>query len=340
MRILFLVTRLDRPSTRFRVLPMQPYFAARGHTLEVAALPKGLFARLQFYRRLPDYDVIGVQQRLLSSFELRLLRPHCRRLVYDIDDAVMYDGRGRRGGRRQRRFRAIARAADLVVCGNRYLAEEASPPARHVALIPTAVDTERFHPRFRPESADTVRIGWTGSRSTNPYLNELFPTIARLRGNVRLKVLSNDTAGLDFAQLGEIAHEFVAWTPENEVSETASFDIGLMPLPDDPWTRGKCGCKALQYMALGIPAVCSPVGVNCDIVEHGRNGYLVARSEEWFAILSDLIEDARTRAMIGEAGRRSVEERFALQIQGERLVEAVEQLAAERRQAGSGARAG
>lgn len=328
MKVLFLVTRLDRPSTRFRIEPMRPCFEAHGHTLDLLALPRSLAGRLRFYRRLARYDVIGLQQRLLSSVELRLLRRCCRTLLYDVDDAVMYDARGERSGRRERRFRAIARAADLVVCGNRYLAEETSRHTDRIAVIPTAVDTERFHPKLRARSNGAVTIGWTGSGSTNRYLNEMLPVLAPLAGRARLKVLSDTTDGLNFAQLGSVPREFVPWSPDREAPETASFDIGLMPLPDNPWTRGKCGCKALQYMALGIPAVCSPVGVNAEIIDHGRTGCLAATPEQWREVLDRLVSDAETRETIGRAARRRVEEAFALRIQAERLVEAVERAAA------------
>lgn len=328
MKLLFLVTRLDRPSTRFRVAPLRPWFEARGHTLDVLALPRGVFERVRLYRRLPQYDLIGIQQRLLDPFELRLLRRRCDGLLYDLDDAVMYDERGRRPWRRQRRFRAIARASSLVVCGNRYLAAEATQHSGDVVLIPTAVDTERFHPRERIATNDLVTIGWTGSSSTNRYLNEILPVIAELTGGVRLKVLSSDTRDLDFSRLGRVPYEFVSWSAEREVPETASFDIGLMPLPDNAWTRGKCGCKALQYMALGIAAVCSPVGVNADIIDHGRNGYLAATPQEWSRILNQLVADPQARQTVGEAGRRRVEEAYSLTIQAERLVAAVERVAA------------
>ena len=328
MKVLFLVTRLDRPSTRFRVAPLRPWFESRGHALEILALPRGIFERLRLYRRLPQFDLIGIQQRLLDPLELRLLRRRCGGLLYDLDDAVMYDQHGRRPWRRQRRFRAITAEASLVVCGNRYLAAEASRHTDDVLVIPTAVDTERFHPRERAGVNDAVTIGWTGSSSTNRYLNEIVPVIAELDGRVRLKVLSSDARGLDFSQLGRVPHEFVPWSAEREVPETASFDIGLMPLPDDPWTRGKCGCKALQYMALGIPAVCSPVGVNADIIDHGRNGFLAAAPEEWSQILNRLIADPDARQTVGQAGRRRVEETYSLALQAERLVAAVERIAA------------
>jgi hypothetical protein len=258
MKVLFLVTRLDRPSARFRVEPVRPWFESRGHSFEIVPLPKGALARLGFYSRLSTYDVIAVQQRLIEPLEIAALRRHCRALIYDLDDAVMFDSRGARAARRERRFRAIARASHLVVCGNRYLAGETARHTDRGITIPTAIDTQRFHPAARRERSGPVTIGWTGSSSTNPYLNEILPVLAQLSGDVRLKVISGSTAGLDFRRLDRIPHEFVAWSPEREVLETASFDIGLMPLPDNSWTRGKCGCKALQYMALGIPAVCSP----------------------------------------------------------------------------------
>lgn len=333
MHILFLSTRQAKPSFRFRVEQMLPYFRERGHACDVRFIPQSLFGRLRLFAGLSRFDAVFIQKRLFSQAELFLIRRQSRRLIYDLDDAVMFDGDGRDDGKRRARFRAMMRAADLVICGNQYLAGEAMRDGARPIVIPTCINTDDFHPRVRHDvlarrgsSPDRpVVIGWTGSRSTNRYLNDVLPALASLEGKAVVRYMSDTTDGIDPARLGRVPLTFTPWSPEVEITETAGFDIGLMPLPDDPWTRGKCGFKALQYMGLGIPAVCSPVGVNSDIITHGVNGFLPKSAEEWQSTLQRLVEDSTQRETIGKAGRRRVEEEYALAIQGPRTVHAVEQ---------------
>jgi glycosyltransferase involved in cell wall biosynthesis len=228
-------------------------------------------------------------------------------------------------------------AADLVVCGNGYLAAQAERFGGKTLIVPTAIDTDRFQPQDAcPTVASSpavsavaapVVIGWTGSRSTTRYLNTVFPVLGRLRGNVELKVISDATDDLQYADLGRLRHRFVPWSAESEVAETAEFDIGLMPLPDDNMTQGKCGCKALQYMALGIPAVCSPVGVNCDIIQHGSNGFLPKSLDDWQTVLQCLVDNPALRAVVGRAGRQSAQARYSLRQIASQLVTAIERAA-------------
>jgi glycosyltransferase involved in cell wall biosynthesis len=326
MRILFLSTRQAKPSFRFRVEQFLPWFEEQGHDCELGFLLGQPLSRLWLYRRLSGFDVVLLQKRLLSRGELFLVRRGARRLVYDLDDAVMLNAQGHPDQRRQGRFRAMAQAADLVICGNSYLAEQSRTFAKHVEVVPTTINAEQFHPRRKPARSGPVTIGWTGSRSTNSYLNEVLPAIASLGDGVRFKFLSDSDAGIDFRLLGNVPCQFVRWSPEVEISETATFDIGLMPLPDNPWTRGKCGFKALQYMGLGIPAVCSPVGVNTEIITHEKNGLLASSPEEWSRCLNRLMEDPDLRDRLGKAGRERIEQHYAAHVQVPRLIQLLEQL--------------
>jgi glycosyltransferase involved in cell wall biosynthesis len=330
LRLLFLSTRAGRPSYRFRVEQTLPFFRQAGHHCDVRFFPKNIFSRMLMYRDLSQYDVVFIQKRLIATMELAFVRRQARRLVFDVDDAVMFDSDGRPDAHRLRRFGAMMHRADLVICGNRYLASQAARYGGRTQIVPTAIDTNRFQPTLhRPSGTanDPVVIGWTGSRSTCRYLGPILPAIARLQGNVVLKVISDATDGLDLRLLGERPYRFVPWSAETEVAETAEFDIGLMPLPDDNMTQGKCGCKALQYMALGVPAVCSPVGVNCDIVQHGANGFLPRSIDEWQTILQCLVDDMALRNVIGRAGRQTAEQQYSLTNIGSQLVEAVQRVA-------------
>lgn len=332
MKILFLSTRAAKPSFRFRVLQMLPFFEKHGHSVETQLLSKSPWKRWWQYQQLSGYDLVFLQKRLLSWAELKVVRARSNRLVFDLDDAVMYHSSGVEDPRRRARFRSLCEAADLVLCGNSYLVDETTNAGGNAMLIPTAIDTERFHYSMRaPRNNTLITIGWTGSRSTNRYLNIVLPTLANFAGRIELKVISDTAQEIDFTLLKDVPRKFVRWSEETEVSEAATFDIGLMPLPEDPWTRGKCGFKALQYMALGIPAVCSPVGVNREIIHDDHDGYLAGTREEWHRALARLIRDPQLRQTIGNAGRRRVERDYALNVIGPRLVAAVESSVTELR---------
>jgi glycosyltransferase involved in cell wall biosynthesis len=327
MKIAFLATRPSKPSYRFRIEQMLPYFAARRHECNTFFLPANPWRRLLLYRKLGPYDVVVLQKRLLSRVELFALRSMARRLVYDVDDAVMYDSQGDEHRRRRGRFTATVLAADLVVCGNRFLAEETSRDTDRILVVPTCINTDAYRPGLRTDRSQGMTIGWTGSRSTNAYLNDILPMLSQLHPPVQLKIISDTVGGFEFSRLGHVTSVFVPWTPKIEILEAATFDVGLMPLPDNRWTQGKCGFKALQYMALGIPAVCSPVGVNRDIIHDGVDGIFAATQQDWFPVVARLLKDSFLREAIGRAGRRRVEEAFSLAAHGPRLVRAVEKAA-------------
>lgn len=325
MKIAFLSTRQAKPSFRFRVEKMLPYFTAAGHQCETFFLHANPWQRLAFYRKLRTYDVVFLQKRLLSGPELLFLRRSSHTLIYDLDDSVMYDGTGGDDKGRRRRFSAMMRAADLVICGNQFLADEAARITDRVRIVPTCIDTEAFHPRLRKSGPYPVTIGWTGSHNVNAYssLNDLFTVFSQLQGRIGLKILTDIVEGLDFSRLGKVPWNFVRWTPAIEIEEAATFDIGIMPLPDNRFTQGKCGFKALQYLALGIPAVCSPVGVNRDIIHDGVDGYLAQSPDQWFQVIARLVKDPFLRGSIGNSGRRCVEEEYSIAVHGPRLVRAV-----------------
>lgn len=319
LKILFLATKATRPSYRFRVEQMIPHLRSRGHRCGVAFFPKNPVARFWFYRYLAHFDVVVIQQRTMHPTELQLVRYLSKRLIFDVDDSVMFDRHGQVCSKLSPRFDAMVSQVDLVICGNPFLKEQTSLSAGRVKrtvpvqIIPTAIDTHRFQPKKSNKPAKSpVTIGWTGSSSTNPLLNNIFPVLARVQGNVELKVISDSTKGLEIKRLGRVPFRFVPWSAASEVRETSEFDIGLMPLKDDNLSRGKCACKLLQYMALGIPAVVSGIGVNREIVQHGENGFIPDSDERWIENLNELVADTALRERIGTAGRLTAERGYSL----------------------------
>lgn len=280
--------------------------------------------------RLRRFDVVVVQKAALTV-GLRgldaLVQAACRRLVVDVDDAV-HLGPPHRLPTWLRLVedvtqpaRLVARA-DRVVAGSEALAAALRPLNPRVSVLATAVDTDRLVPAARRGNGVPV-IGWIGSPSTAPYLGLLDTVLRRLARTTRflLRVVGGPPPVLP-----GVAVEARAWTAERELADLQAFDIGIMPLPDTPWARGKCGLKAVQYMAVGIPVVCSPVGAAPEIVRHGREGFLAATPQEWEEALAALLADPRLRAALGAAGRARAEQRYSLRVNAGRLAAILEGL--------------
>ena len=326
MNILFLTPGSAVPSTRYRVLQYIPWLERNGARVTTAVVPAGLFARWRLFREAAAYDVVVLQKRLMAPGFVRLLRKKARRLVYDFDDAVLF-GAPPKGGAasatRSRRFRAVVAAADVVIAGNDYLREMAAPHARDLVVIPTAVDPAKYDAAAaaRRRADGTVKLGWIGGASTVGYLDSIrdaLDAVGAAHAGARLKVVSDV-----FPKFEALPVEAKPWAEAEEADDVADFDIGLAPLTDDPWTRGKCGLKVLQYLAASKPVVASPVGIQREMVRHGVNGFCAAGREEWTEALSQLIRSPETRARMGAAGREILGQRYSLALNAPAFAEAV-----------------
>lgn len=293
------------------------------------AIARATLARIAAVRRVPAYDVVYLY-REAALVGPALLERWIRRMgipfVLDFDDAVFLRKTSPVNGpwsllKFPSKTGTICRLASHVVVGNGYLAAYARRFNPHVMVIPSSIDTDQYV-RRGPRAADAADpvIVWTGSYSTLPYLDGLRGVFRRLAAHrrFRLKVI-----GVEDYRLDGVDVEVAPWRSETEVADLSGADIGVMPLPDDPWTRGKCAMKALQYMGLGIAAVCSPVGANAEIVQHGRNGLLATSEDEWVDALARLLDDPQERARLGEAGRATVEAGFSAAVQAPRFHDVV-----------------
>jgi glycosyltransferase involved in cell wall biosynthesis len=209
--------------------------------------------------------------------------------------------------------------ASLVVAGNQYLADFArAAGAPFVTVLPTVIDLDRYPDSLvlsSKKSSFPPCVGWVGQRSTAFFLSpyrDIFTKITEA-GLGRFSAVGIDTKALGLPM------DSVEWSEKTEVSSISNFDVGIMPLVDEPFARGKCGYKLIQYMACGLPVVASPVGVNCQIVEHGVNGFLVETQTEWESALRTLLLNPDLRKKMGQAGRRKVEDQFSLQVTAPRL---------------------
>jgi glycosyltransferase involved in cell wall biosynthesis len=300
-------------------------YARRRWLRKGIGIGKAFIRRLSTVSQSKGYDLVYVfrEASLLgpSIFE-RLVDLWKVPLVFDFDDAVFLPYRSPSNGwlsllKAPSKTRTICRSAAHVMVGNNYLAEYARRFNQKVTVIPTTIDTDTYRVEPARDTASPV-IGWTGSYSTVQHLDLLRSTLSELAKRERFRVR---VIGPTDYKLEGVEVEVVPWRSSTEVQDLAAVDIGIMPLPDNLWNRGKCACKALQYMGLGIPAVCSPVGVNTDLISDGENGFLANSAEEWIARLTVLLRSPELRRKLGMAGRKTVEERFSARSQVPRVYE-------------------
>ncbi len=320
LKILALVEGDDHVCCRYRIAAFRPHFEAAGHSLTIAALPKSLTGRLRVYSGARTADLVILQRKLLSRFEVAWLRRRAKRLVFDFDDAIWlrdsHSGKGFADPKRTRRFRAIANAADALVAGNEILADHARgiiDPSR-IAVIPTCIDSTRYPIAERSSTDGAIRLVWIGSSSTLRGLETqrpLFEALGRSISGLRFKVICNR-----FPQFDHLPVEAVPWSANSEAAELAAADIGVGWVPDDPWSHGKCALKLLQYHAAGLPVVANPVGVQAEIVRPGIDGYLATTPEEWIAAIRALASDPQLRKLLGNAGREQVRASYSVDVGG------------------------
>ena len=347
MRLLAIVPSVyDRnPSQRYRIEQWEPLLRERGvrvtyRPFESAELNEVLYQpgqlatkmrlvasalarRWRDVRDARDFDAVYVlrEAALLGPplFEHALARSGVP-FVFDFDDAVFERYVSPANGylsylKFPGKTRTVCRLAAHVMAGNEYLADYARQVNPNVTVVPTTVDTERYTVVARPPN-DVPVVGWTGSYSTLQHLLTLSGALRRLSERVRfrLRVIGAPGAAAGASGLEGLDVEWLPWRAETEVEDLRPLDVGVMPLPEDRWSKGKCGMKALQYMGLAIPAVCSPVGVNSEIVRDGENGMLAATEGEWVEKLSLLLKDAALRERLGRAGRATVEARYSAEV--------------------------
>jgi glycosyltransferase involved in cell wall biosynthesis len=256
-----------------------------------------------------------------SSFFERKFKKSKAKIIFDFDDAIWHMDISE-GNRKFSWLKnpgktvSIIALSDLVFAGNNYLAAFARQFNDNVAVIPTTLDTNYHVPAIKTSEKKSLCIGWTGSITTIKHFELAVPVLKALKEKYHERIYFKVIGDSSYrnAELGIVG---TAWNLENEISELHDIDIGIMPLPDDEWSKGKCGFKALQYMSLEIPPVISPVGVNTEIVTDGINGFLAKRKEEWIEKISLLIEDTQLRDVIGKKARETVMERYSVESQKE-----------------------
>jgi glycosyltransferase involved in cell wall biosynthesis len=329
-----LVESADHVCCRYRLASFQAHWERAGHALTLCRWPRHWWSWPGLLRNLRYADAVIVQRKLPPNWQLHLLRRAARRLLFDFDDAVYcrdsFASKGTRSARRLRRFTDFCRAADSVIAGNAFLASEAKRASPHgpVSIIPTCVDPNRYPIARHARVGSGVQLVWVGSSSTLQGLEAISPLLEGL--GERWPGLCLKFVCDRFLTLMRLPILPVRWTESGEAAEIADADIGISWMPDDAWSRGKCGLKVLQYMAAGLPVVANPVGVHCEMVRHGENGFLAESAGDWQEAMGRLAHDPSLRRRMGTAGRQRIENDYAVSVGAARWLEVLERLKQER----------
>lgn len=358
MRVIFLVPYPgEGPSNRYRIGQYLPYLEQAGIRYRVCSFwSKAAFRVLYkdgYYLRKIYFFIIGTLFRLINIFQsLRydivfihreayplggaffeiMLKLFKKPVIFDFDDSIFLPSTSKSNSFMDRfknphKVVQVIKLSRHVIAGNNYLAEFAAHYNSAVSVIPTAIDTERYKNfTFRAPKPNLI-IGWMGSVTTIDFIDGIRNVILKL--SKKYPQLEFRIIGGDYSIRGLSNITSKPWLLETELSELGNFDIGIMPMPDNIWTRGKCGFKAILYMTMGIPCVCSPVGANKEIVSDGVNGFLADTESGWTDKLSLLIENPQLRQKLGSAGRRTVEERYSIAVNAPKILGTIQKLYSE-----------
>jgi len=298
--ILFISKHAQAASTRYRIFQYIEFLEDLGWSCSYhAANHNSIRERLSLLRKCSQYDIVVIQRKLFDSLNLSLITRSNPNLVFDYDDAIFLNDDGSRSNRRHQRFIRTTKASVLAFAGNRYLANHSA--CSHTEIIPTSIVFQNYKhlSSTKRDTSGNVTLVWIGSCSTKKYLEQhrdFLEAIGSNFDNIELKIIS------DFELTFEnLSTRCIPWSKEKEISELMSADIGIAPMTDDPWTRGKCGLKVIQYMACGIPVISSNCGANSEIILHNKTGFLASNVTDWINAI-DRLQDAQLRKEMGEKG--------------------------------------
>ena len=331
MRLLFLtIGKRITPSTRFRVEQYIKYLEADGIECTVKNIPHSNFQRFSLLKKMSDFSAVIIQKKLFSALEIYLLKRANKNIIYDFDDLVT--GEHPIHGltpkvikvmkRNEKRFFSTLKSARGVIAGNYFLQKMALLHNQNVAVVPTPVEMKNL-PIKKVSQKDNLIIGWIGTKSNLFYLDHYksaWQEISKKFPKTALKIVCSIPYERNDIGITVINKE---WSAEDETSDLLSFDVGIMPLTDDDWSKGKCGFKLLQYMAVGLPTVASAIGTNVEITKHGVNGFLANSDAEWVESLSKLLTDAELRKNMGAKARIFVDEKYSVRVCKDRLITAI-----------------
>ncbi len=298
-----------------------------GYTFKkVVGTLKGYIRRLGTMFTLDQYDYVFVHREAEffgpPIFEWIIAKLARKKIIYDFDDAIWLRNTSESNGfvgrfKKYDNAIPVCRMAYKVSCGNEYLRQFAAQYNANAVFNPTTIDTDNLHNRVKDQQGSHFVIGWTGTHSTMRYINELLPVLEKLEQHYTFTfhVIADREPDFKLKSL-----RFTKWNKETEIEDLLQFNVGVMPLVDDKWAKGKCGFKALQYMALGIPALVSPVGVNTRIVDDGLNGFLCTTANDWYKALGKLMADRNLLISMGANTRQKIVDAYSVRSNTENFV--------------------
>ena len=304
-------------------------FYGSGKTLlKVGVGISALLKRIKDVFRANRFDYIFIYRDafFFGTFFEWLFKKSKAKLIFDFDDSIWLQDKNPNQSFFQKlknpeKTGKIISFCELTIAGNDYLANYARNHTNNITIIPTTIELNEYVRVDSEKSHPGVCIGWSGSFSTIKHFESALEPLRKIKDKysdrVYFKVIGDGNYKNE-----ELNIQGLSWKSETEVHDLCEIDIGIMPLPDDDWSKGKCGLKGLQYMALEIPTIMSPVGVNSDIIQDGENGFLAGPSEEWVEKLSLLIENADIRKKVGAAGKKTVENDFSVEANKEKWLKA------------------
>ena len=319
VKILFAVSRLEKPSSRLRVLQYLPFLEEAAFKCRVVELRKSLLKRMEFLCLAFLNDIVFIQKKLLTPMEVMVLQLSGAKKVFDIDDALIYKEKDRNSVKdkmAERKLRFLVKRCDLVLAGNGYLKDMVRSESGFVEVLHTPCPRTACRPER--EKKENKHLVWIGSKSTLKYLESLetvFRELSRRFPELRLIVISDS-----FPEKTSISTENILWNGGSEFESIRKGAIGLMPLFDNDWCKGKCGYKMIQYMACGLPSVASPVGFNNDLIDDGVNGFLAKNDEEWLEKITRLLDDEKLYQSLSLKARETFEREYTLEKNAEKLI--------------------
>ena len=290
---------------------------------KVWGIVKGFYKRLNLLFAVPEFDFVFIHREATPIgppwFEWIIAKIFKKKIIYDFDDAIWLPNTSENnkivaGIKWHSKVKSICQWAYKVSCGNTYLSDFAKKYNSNTFVNPTTIDTIHLHNQVKNQNTEPVVIGWTGTHSTMKYLHQIVPVLEELEKDFDFKFLVISNKAPDWSIKSLI---YKPWQKETEIKDLLQFNLGLMPLEDDIWAKGKCAFKALQYMALGIPALVSPIGMNNEVVEDGVNGYICNTPQQWYASLEEMINKPKLREDMGRLARYRIEQSYA--VTGNRL---------------------
>jgi glycosyltransferase involved in cell wall biosynthesis len=283
--------------------------------------------------KVKSYDIIFIFREALMTrsiyFEKKYRKTNAK-IIFDFDDSIWLPNVSDANKKfswlkNPSKTAKIIELSDMVFAGNQYLADYAFQFNKNIKIIPTTIDTDEYQPLGQKGKNGIICIGWSGSITTIKHFEYAVPFLLKLKKKYKEKICFKVIGDATYKN-DELCIKGISWEKEEEIKELSTIDIGIMPLPDDDWARGKCGLKGLQYMSLEIPTVISPVGVNTEIIQDGVNGFLASTEEEWVNKISLLIDSPLLREQLGNNGRKTVLEKYSFHSYKQRYLDYFEEV--------------